>query len=1176
MRITFRTKLGAIVGAIMLAFLALIVASTAIADRANRELVNIQERFLPRIELGPQLEGKLEHLQRALQDAVAAHDLEALEATVALKNDLLERFLAARGVITPGEAAALRSAVEDYYASAHDVSRRLLTAETGEGLVEAMEAMQAKQPRTVNLLRTTTAIDRGQLASAFSEAARAQVTANQVRLIVSLGCLAVVLLLSIGLGRSTLRSLAALAVGLNRFGKGDFGQPIPVVSQDELGDLARQANQMAENLNRLGQERDRSDWIKGGQAGLAEEVRGELEPEETAARAVRFLARYLDVPVAALYVTNPDGSLRLLGHCALSAVGAPSTGAATLIRPGEGLLGHAAQQREIIVVADPPADYLCVRSGLGEARTRAIVLVPLVHAGRVTGVLELGLFTPWTDRSAELLGVARETLAIAIEVSRARSSMRGLLAETQRQADRLAEQEMELRATNEELQSQQEEVRRTNADLKQQTEELETQQRALQEKNEELETARLSLEQKAAELTTVSTYKSQFLSNMSHELRTPLNSMLLLSSLLAENETGRLTDKQVEFAKTIHLAGKDLLKLINQVLDLAKIESGRQEIHVEPVELSGLVDRIGRVFEPLATDKGLAFSVELEPGLPQTIATDRQRIDQVLNNLLANAIKFTAQGGVALHIRRPAAGAHFQRDGLRPDNTVAFVVTDSGVGIAAENLDRIFTPFEQIDSAIDRRYGGTGLGLGIARELCHLLGGELQVESVMGKGSTFTCLLPDQGPSASEKVRPPVPVVAAADPDTERSGAPLVAPGDAYLLLVEDDPNFAKAFGEIIQGQGLKYVIAPDGKTGLRLARDKPPAGIILDVRLPDSDGWTLMNQLRADPATKQIPVHFVSAVDASEHGLGLGAVGYLTKPATRQQLIQVVEALVPKPLERTARILVVEDDVVMGDSLVKQLTGENLEVRRAMNAQEALQVISQERIGCLILDLSLPDMDGVTFLRALETQCGPDMPSIVVYTARALSKAEAKALEAYTDAIVLKDGSSAERLLDEVRLFVRRLKEGLGPRRQTALPTRPATAVRLEGRKILVVDDDMRTVYALSATLRSKGAEVFVADTGHAALAELKGHPDVEAVLMDIMMPEMDGYEAMRRIRQEQRFRDLPIIALTAKAMKGERETCIEAGASDYLPKPVDPDRLITMLHACISEKVKDGRPGA
>jgi signal transduction histidine kinase/CheY-like chemotaxis protein/HAMP domain-containing protein len=1180
MRLSFRSKLIAIVATAALAFIVLLVSSATISNRTQDQLTDIEKRYLPRLELGPRLETQFEHLQRGLQDAVAARDAEALEATRATKDGLLAELAAARTVADPMQAALLRNAIEDYYAAAYDVSRRILGGETGESLVRWMGSMQTKQAHAARTLKETTAFDRSGLARAFAAASEAQAVATKVRFAVIIGCLVVVVLLSLRLSRGVLGALSQLTIGLRRFGDGDFRTPIPVVSSDELGEVARQANQMAAGLSRLGSERDRSDWLKAGQAGLVVQVRGELEQKELADRATTFLAQYLTAAAGALYLYQPDGSLKLIGQYALSA-GDGAGQAAPIFRRGEGLVGQAALVDHLTVVTDPPADFLRVRSGLGEGAPRVLVFQPIMNVGRVTGVIELGLFRPWTEVDAELLATVRDPLAIALDGARSRAATRDLLAETQRQAERLSSQEEELRAINEELQTQQDELRQTNTELGLRARELEDQRRILEDRNLELSEARTRLEHKASELTTVSSYKSQFLANMSHELRTPLNSMLLLSNLLADNESGNLSEKQVEFARTVHAAGKDLLALINQVLDLAKIESGKQEVRNEPVALQAVVEHLGRVFQPLARDKGLEFVFTVSPSLPSTINTDRRRLEQVLNNLLGNAIKFTPTGTVTLTVDRPPAGGERLPGDLPRARAVAFTVTDTGLGIAPGDQQRVFAPFEQVDAATDRRYGGTGLGLAISRQLAELLGGALSLQSTLGQGSTFTCVIPEEPPPARGgdailRERPAISTVdgpgrqesnfvQAASSPASNGAAPVNGTtgdgADASLLLIEDDTVFSNAFGDIIRDQGLQCLIATKGQDGLRLAKERKPKGIILDVRLPDIDGWAVIAALRADPETASIPVHFVSALDAADRGLALGAVGYLSKPASHRELEQVVEALVPKQAERPPRVLVVEDDVLTGESLVRRLSALTLDVHHVTSARHALQAVRDERFAFMILDLSLPDMDGLQLLRSLQEQCGSAMPSVVVYTARALSKAEVKMLETYTEAVVLKEGASAERLIDEVRMFVRRLKEGLGMRRLRANHNGPVVTADLKGKTVLIADDDMRALYALSATLRAKGLDVLTADTGVSALAVLAKHPEVNAVLMDIMMPEMDGYEAMRRIRRDVSHSALPIIALTAKAMAGDEQKCLEAGATAYLPKPIDPDRLLALL---------------
>jgi len=1165
--LSFRAKLTSIVVTAAVAFAVMIVSSSLIANRSDREIEKIQQRYLPKMELAPQIEADFERLRRALQDAVGARDVEALSATRVLYEQIVSRLASAREVMEPKALEALSQALDEYYQAASEVSRRLIVGETGEGLVSAMSAMQAMQARVADNLKTATRLDRGELARAFAAAARAQITAGRVRFAISALCLLSVILLSFWVGRDLLRSLDALAAGLARFGRGDFARPIQGVGADELGDVAQQANRMADSLRQMEEQREQASWLKNLEAGLGQVLRAALDPAEVAGRAVQFLARSLEARAAALYYADPGPALRLLGHYALSPAPAPE--AAPSFAPGEGLVGQAALQEQVMLVDDPPPDYLRVRSGLGESAPRVIALVPLVHVGKVSGVLELALFSPWSERSAVAVQAVQEMLVIAIEVARSRAATRQLLAETQRQAQRLTEQEEELRAANEELQSQQHELKQSNRELTNQADELEAQRTKLEESNAELDEARRGLEHKARELATVSAYKSQFLANMSHELRTPLNSMLLLSNLLAENQGRNLTAKQVEFAATIHAAGKDLLALINQVLDLAKIESGKSEVQIAPAPLRDLVTSMERVFAPLAADKGLSLRTEIAADLPEAIATDRRRVEQILKNLIGNAIKFTERGEVAVRFGFPAPDARFQRSDLQPRRTLALMVSDTGVGIAPEHRERVFVPFEQVDSAPDRRYGGTGLGLSISRELAALLGGELQLESVVGRGSVFTCFLPFDPPQAPASGTTPtsVPAPAPSLPGARGNGSPGAPARGDCLLIIEDDPSFGEAMADIIRGQGLECLLADDGKSGLRLARERHPAGVILDVTLPDMDGWRIMEQLRADPATASIPVHFVSGVDAPERGMALGAVGYLTKPAAPDELARAVRALGVKGIDHARRVLVVEDDVVVGDALVRQLSGEQLEVQRAGSAAEARAALEAQRFGCMILDLSLPDMDGLRLLQALRERHGAHMPAVVIYTARSLSDEEARTLEAYAEAVVLKDGASAERLLEEVRVFVRRVQEGRGSSKRVAAARSPSD-VHLEGKKILIVDDDMRTVYALSATLRAKGADVAVAEDGQVALSTLVDRPDLQAVLMDIMMPGMDGYETMRRIRQDPRHRNLPIIALTAKAMKGDQEQCLAAGASDYLPKPVDVDRLLAMLDKLLSPR--------
>jgi len=1170
--VSFRAKLLAIVGIAAAALVALTVTSALISEEVAERLETIEDVYVPRVELGPRLEAELNRLSRRFQDAVAAHDTELLASARIIRDNLLEQITRAGTAIDDALAAELRDELQDYFAVASDVSRRLIEGEMGEPIVEDIARMQERQKAAFAALEVATVVDRNALAEAFGEAASAEATASEVRLGVSLAFLALALAVSLLLARAVLRSFRALSDGFERFARGDFATPIPILAKDELGGVARRANAMAETLASAAAERDDGDWLKNGIAGLSAELRGELEAGEVARRALSFLASYLGAPAGTLYYADTGPEHRLLASYGLSAESSPPAA----FKVGEGLIGEAALGRRLMIVRALPPDYMEVRSGTGRANPRTLALLPLVYANRVTGVLELAAFDGWEPLQSELLEEIRDVLTVALHVAHRREETQALLAETRAQARRLADQDEELRRTNEELHLQQEELRQTNIELKDQADTLAKQQEELEERHAALEETRKNLEIKAGELEMVSAFKSQFLTNMSHELRTPLNSMLLLSNLLAENRDGNLHDKQVEYCTTIHSAGTDLLALINQVLDLARVESGKHQLALAPTKLAEVADRARRVFEPQAKKEGLDLRVEIAPGLPERIVTDQQRVDQILTNLLGNAIKFTPDGEVALRIAAPATDVELRRPGLDPAAAVALSVSDTGPGIPADARDRIFAPFEQIDPRPDRRYGGTGLGLALVNELVDLLGGELQLESEVGRGSTFTCYLPfdpadviGAEATAASRVAPRPTVTTRTDPEVEDAPKRPRGVESVELLLIEDDDVFAGTLAELADEAGLSYARATDGRSGLAMAKATRPGGIVLDVRLPALDGFEVMRRLREDPATRDIPVHFASVLDSPERGLALGAIGYLVKPAQAEELREMIAVLAPKPGERL-RVLIVEDDVQVGHFLSRPLERDGVTVDHVLSAQAARDALDARRYDSVILDLGLPDMDGLDLLAELHERHA-DLPPVIISTARTLSDDERRRLEEQAEAIIQKDGASTDRVLSELRLFVRRIREGFAPRRaRRKVPSdRP---VRLDGRRVLVVDDDMRTVYALSAALRAKGADVLVADTGVAALDVLAEEDAVDIVLMDIMMPEMDGYEAMRRIRAQERFARLPIVALTAKAMKGDADRCVAAGASDYMAKPIDADRLFALLAARLDGGARRG----
>jgi CheY-like chemotaxis protein/HAMP domain-containing protein len=1147
---SIRSRLTLIVGTAALALSSMLVASAWIGAQQTRNLSDVEQRLVPKLALGPKLENEFERLRQGMQDAVAAQDAPALEATLEEQNRMFELIGAARGVIDLNDAALLRWALHDYAETARDVSRRLIAGETGENLVEEMARMQAQQAKTLALIKRTTGFNQAELSASFASIASANQRAFRLRIAIGLTGLGLVLSFSLSASRSLLRALGNFSQGLSRFATGDFRERIPEGDLQELAKLADEANSMADNLRRLAEERDRHDWLKESQVLLSAEMRGDAEPNVLAARAVRCLAARTHAVAGALYLLA-DGGLVASGQYGQSEAPAVLP-LDPLDKPsrGQGLLVEATRATELFVIDDVPPGYLKVASGLGESAPSSLAFLPLSRADETIGVLELAFFRSCPAEARELLKSVQEMLVIGLQAARSRAALRDALERSQQQAERLAAQEEELRTNNQELQSQHEELRVANA-------ELEAQRQTLSAQNEELEEARFRLQQKAEELTKMSSYKSQFLANMSHELRTPLNSMLLLSHLLAQNEAGNLSAKQVEYCKTIHAAGGDLLTLINQVLDLAKIEAGRQDLQLETVEPKRFCEYAQRVFEPLAAEKGLRLSLEIDADLPPAITTDPRRVERILTNLLGNAVKFTDHGTVSLRIGRPAPDAKATRPDLDLSACFALTVSDTGIGIAHEAHERVFAPFEQIESHSNRRYPGTGLGLAISRESAGLLGGELQLSSTQGVGSTFTCYLPLRASEQSS----PAPVVTANRPQSFDDRA-LVTAAAPHLLVIEDDPVLAERLVDIIHARRLKAVVARSGAEGIELARQGRPQGIILDVKLPDIDGWVVMERLRADPLTREIPVHFISGVDAPERGLALGAIGYLMKPATHAELALAVRALTPATGDARPRILVVEDSVAEGESLCELLAREDFEAQRVGSASAALELLEKRRFECMILDLGLPDMDGLAVLETLRARAPQAAPRVIVHTGRALNKRETQQLEAYAEAVVLKEGNSAARLLEEIRLFVSHVRDTLPPRLRSQLPAAPpAIDLSLAGIKLLIAEDDMRTVYALTALLTSKGAQVLVADTGREALELLTRNPDVDGVLMDIMMPEMDGYEATRRLRQDRRFARLPVIALTAKAMKGERDRCLEAGASDYLTKPIDTERLFDTL---------------
>jgi len=829
------------------------------------------------------------------------------------------------------------------------------------------------------------------------------------------------------------------------------------------------------------------------------------------------------------------------------------------IHVGEGLLGQCAADGRRRILSELPAELVTISTGLVDARPRNLVVLPVLFEDEVRAVIELASLGSFTALHLAFLEQLTSSIGILLNSIEATMQTEGLLVQSQQLAT--------------ELQTQQGELQQTNEQLAQKAQQLAEQNAEVERKNREIEEARRAVEEKATELALTSKYKSEFLANMSHELRTPLNSILILAQQLADNVEGNLTPRQGEFARTIHGAGTDLLNLITDILDLSKIESGTVTVMAEEVVLTNLIDGIARPFRHESEGKRLDFEVAIDESLANTIVTDAKRLQQVLKNLLSNAVKFTEQGTVSLTVSPARGGWSGTHPVLeRAANVLAFEVTDTGIGISPEKQRIIFEAFQQADAGTSRKYGGTGLGLAISRELAFLLGGEIQLRSVPGVGSTFTLFLPDAyvGPSVTA---PPelLPAPGARHPRSFRATEEIpiavpddrdeIAEGDTVLLVVEDDPHFARILVDEAHGQGFKVLAAARGADALVLAKKYRPTAISLDVFLPDMLGWSVLNQLKQDPALRHIPVQIVSLDEDRQNGLARGAFSFLVKPATTQALQAALGRVKEYASPRNRKLLIIEDNPAEQMSITELLGHDDVEIATAATGHEALAALRGAAFDCAVLDLRLPDMSGFEVLEHIrDDETLGDLP-VIVFTGRELSAEEDARLHTLARSVVVKGVESPERLLDETALFLHRVVTDLPPEKQALLERLHRSDDDLVGQKVLVVDDDIRNIFALSSVLERRGMEVLTAGTGFEAIELLENTPGVAIVLMDVMMPEMDGYQTMQEIRARPAFRRLPIVALTAKAMKGDRERCLDAGASDYLAKPVNTEQLLSAL---------------
>ncbi len=924
-------------------------------------------------------------------------------------------------------------------------------------------------------------------------------------------------------------------------------------------------------------------WQREGQSKLAESIIGQPNTTAIGMTALSFLGHYLDMVVGAFYVRQDHGKLDRVADYGFDA---EHQATPQSFDDGTGLVGQVAVERRARVIPGLSAGYLKVSSGLGQDAPLSVMLAPIQNNGDVNGVLELGFMRELSEREQTFVRSITDGLGTSIEVARYRQRLHESLHETQQLNEELQVQQEELKSANEELEDQsrliqesqvnleqqQAELEQTNDQLNQQTQFLTRQRDELDERNHALAEARSELEQRAAELERASTYKSEFLANMSHELRTPLNSSLILSRLLADNAKGNLDEQQTKHAELIYSSGKDLLALINDILDLSKVEAGHLEIRPEETSLKRLAQGLEALFQPQAAAKGLDFKVRVAGDAPAHIVSDAQRVEQVAKNLLSNAFKFTNSGSVSLNIE-PADGG------------VAFVVSDSGIGISPEQQGVIFEAFRQADGSINRHFGGTGLGLSISRNLAEVLGGHISVQSEAGKGSQFTLWLPINYAEPvtaplfdanrlfinSEPLQraPAAPSAGEAGRDQALARPPTHFPDDRYkhdmpgrcVLVIEDEVKFAQILFDLAHELHYRCLVAQSYTECYELLADNRPDAILLDMRLPDEPGLSLLQRLKEDSRTRHIPVHVISADDRTELALHLGAVGYAQKPTTRESLVEVFSVLEARLTQKVQRLLIVEGDARQRDSIAQLVDDLDIEVTAVSHGEQALALLRKTPFDCMVIDLELPDMHGNELLTRMANEHIDAYPPVIVYVSRPLTRGEEESLRKHSRSIIIKGARSPERLLDEVTLFLHKVESPNGRSRRS--PNRGAVNRDevFQNRQVMVVDDDMRNVYALISALDEKGVKVISAGNGQEALDKLDENPDIDLVLMDVMMPVMDGYEATRRIRQDARFARLPIIAVTAKAMKDDQEQCLKAGASDYLAKPLDLERLFSLI---------------
>jgi len=972
--------------------------------------------------------------------------------------------------------------------------------------------------------------------------------------------------------QTMISSLKSVVDQASAIAEGDFNKEIvPKSDKDKLGSALQK---MTHSLREMTLIRERDDWLKTGKNQLSEQMRGEMNLLTLSRNIIVFLSKYLGAQVGCLYLFDEKSKiLKLTGSYAFNK--RKDTNAA--IEIGHGLVGQAAFEKEVISITNIPNDYTRIHSATGDSLPKNIVVVPVLFEENLKGVIELGSFDVFSDEKLNFFQLVSESIAIAINSAQSREKMNALLNETQKQAKKLEQQQIVLEESNSELEeqttllkqseinlkNQQKELQQANDSLKEKTEFLEKQKAIIDQKNEALEITQKDLQKQAKELESASKYKSEFLANMSHELRTPLNSLLILSNVLKKNKEGNLSQGQIENLDMIHSSGKDLLNLINDILDLSKVESGKIVINAETVRLKDIENNMNMNFRHVAFDKNLDFKINLSHDLPVHIKTDQQRVEQVVKNLISNAIKFTPSGGIVINMYKPSSDIRFKRADLDPSNAIAISVIDTGIGIPKEKQLLVFEAFQQVDGSTSRQFAGTGLGLSISREFAKLLGGEIQLKSQPDKGSTFTLFLPcfnNHTNNAAQKV-PESKSTSLKAKDSKKiqfveDDRNHLNEKDKTILIIEDDYKFAKILFDQCHTKGFKCIVTPTGEQGIKLTEKYMPNAIILDINLPGINGLNVVDILKNSILLRHIPIHIMSVENDHHHNLKTNALTFLQKPVTGDQIDNVLKHIEFFIKRKIKKLLVVEDD----ENIRNLIDNDNVEIKDCDRRLQVINALKTETFDCVVLDLKLSDIQGIDLLKELDLIENIHIPPIIVYTSLDLSQEEIIELKKYCKSIIVKGHQSEEKLFDEIALFLHMVVNDMPEDQQKIIKKIHDKDHIFQNKNVLIVDNDMRNLFSLASALREKEINVLKADSGKLSIEILKKEP-VDLILMDIMMPDMDGYETIKRIRQMKNFSKIPIIALTANAMTEDREKCIKAGASDYISKPLEVDHLFSMM---------------